>query len=175
MTTEQIIESVLAREGGYTDRSEDAGGPTNRGITAKTLGDWLGLAAPATVEQIKAISEEEARAIYRKRYVEDPGFDQIVNPDLRALIVDCGVLHGPEHAAQFLQRAVGVVPDGVVGPGTLLALAAVNARAVYLRVCGERRRFFGDLMARKPNQHVFALGWARREAEFLDQAAAWWT
>lgn len=162
----QILDDIIRREGGFVDRPEDKGGPTKYGITQQTLSEWLG--REASREDIEKLPVGVARNIYRELYIERPRFDGIRNDRLRALIIDCGVNHGVRRATRWLQREVGVVPDGVVGPKTL---AAVNAYAdqdrLYRRILARRARFYGRIITRRPSQAVFAAGWMNRLAEFI--------
>lgn len=38
---DECLKFILAREGGYVDRSEDRGGPTNKGITQVVYSAYL--------------------------------------------------------------------------------------------------------------------------------------
>jgi len=183
------LKDILRREGGFVDHPADRGGATNFGITAATLGDWRGLGRPASRDEVKALTEREARAIYTQRYLKDTGFDQIRNAKLRDLLLDCAVHHGPARATKWLQEAVGVTVDGKVGPRTLAAvrsfgrapsatspslrsgqrlrMTTASAEKLRMAILAKRLEFFGDLITRDPRQAVFAKGWMRRVAEFL--------
>ncbi len=95
-----VIDDILKAEGGWTDRAEDRGGATNFGITLPTLSDWLG--RPATVEDLKALTEEDARALYADRYIIKPGFSLIGSERLMSIVVDSAVNHGVERAIMIL-------------------------------------------------------------------------
>lgn len=170
MTEDDIIDGILEREGGgkYTDKPADYGGPTRWGVTRATLQQWRG--KPVSSEDVAALTELEARAIYRNLFIIRPRFDQIHDPKLRVLVIDTGVNHGPEAAVAMLQRALGVPDDGVFGPKTWAALSAATPARVYARMCAERVRSYGRLITRKPSQAVFAAGWANRVAAFIEQA-----
>ena len=90
ITTDDVITRILAEEGGFSNDPSDHGGATNFGITAAELGRYRGYGRPATVAEVKALTEEEARAIYTTRYV--PPFASIPFDTLRAQLVDYGVL-----------------------------------------------------------------------------------
>jgi lysozyme family protein len=165
---------ILRREGGFVDHPADRGGPTNFGITAATLGDWRGLGRPASREEVKALTEREARKIYTQRYLTDTGFAQILNAKLRDLLLDCAVHHGPRRAAVWLQEAVGVTADGKVGPRTVEAVTDYGRRDQGRRrrplqavILAKRLVFLGELITKDPKQAVFAKGWMVRVAEFL--------
>ena len=164
MTIEAIIDGILASEGGYVDHPNDRGGPTNLGITLPTLRDWR--KAPVDAADLKAMTEAEARLIYRKRYVEAPGFDALPDP-LRWVVVDWGVLSGPPRAARGLQRAVGVKDDGVIGAVTLAAVAALTPKEAAVRLCAEQARQIGRLITDDRSQAAFAAGWMNRLADKL--------
>ncbi len=159
------LKDILRREGGFVDHPADRGGATNFGITAATLGDWRGLGRPASREEVKALTEREARAIYTKRYLKDPGFDQIKNAKLRDLLLDCAVHHGPSRAKRWFEEAMSGPSVGRKAPS--LRMTAATAQKVRMAILAKRIIFFGELITNDPRQAVFAKGWMRRVAEFL--------
>jgi lysozyme family protein len=164
MTSEDVITEVIRREGGYVDHPSDRGGPTHYGITLKTLAAWRG--QPVTAEDVFALTEAEARDIYRREYVERPGLDQIADPLLRGLLVDYAVHSGPRRAIEELQRVAGVTVDGKLGPQTLSAVAAKGAESLRRGVLRARGRYLARLLS-DPSQRVFAAGWVNRLMEFV--------
>jgi lysozyme family protein len=168
MTDDDIINRIMAAEGGFVDNMTDRGGPTNFGITMATLAFFRG--HPVTLTDIEGLTALEARAIYRKLYIVTPHFDAIANGDVRAFVVDSAVQHGVRNAVRLLQRALGVHDDGVLGPITLGACAAASAKRLYLGLCGQRVRFYGAIITHDPSQSAFALGWANRIARLIEAA-----
>lgn len=176
-----VISEILRREGWpkYTNLPSDRGGPTKGGIT---LAAWQEFRPGATLADLEALTEAQAREFYRAVHITRPGFDRIVDPPLRELVIDAGVHHHPRHAAKWLQAAAEVKQDGVLGP---ISLAAINAAApgeLFLWVLAFRLRLYGRLVQRDPQlakakatgirlQAEFAEGWNNRAAEFLEAAA----
>jgi lysozyme family protein len=131
LLVDDIIEEILRVEGGYSNHPADRGGETNWGITIATA-RAAGYGGP-----MRSMPQAVARDIYRRRYVEAPGFHGIIplSPAIAAELVDTGVNMGPAVAARFLQRTLNalnrhgrdwgdIAVDGVVGPGTVAALRA---------------------------------------------------
>lgn len=168
MTPEAIIEDIIRREGGYVDHPNDRGGPTNWGVTQATLSDWRG--RPVTAEDVKRLTEAEAREIYRERYLTLPKLHLVNDAKVRALAVDCAVNHGPAQAVKLLQLAARVFPDGILGLKTEEAVNRMTPSALYARLCASRVRYYGQIIAKDPSQAVFAAGWANRIAEFIEEA-----
>jgi len=165
MTTESIIDEILRREGGYIDHPDDRGGCTKYGITVDTLGLWRG--RTATCADVALLTKDEAREIYRVRYIQQPGFAAVRDDQLRALLIDWGVNSGPRTAIRELQRVLGVTVDGTLGPQTRAALDARASADVFRLLLQARLYFVADLVQRFPAQRVFAAGWMRRIGEFL--------
>ncbi|SFM12730.1 glycoside hydrolase family 108 protein [Nitrosomonas communis] len=165
---ETIIDDIIRREGSFINHPADRGGPTKYGITAKTLGGWRRLGRAATSDEVAALTEAEAREIYRQQYIVEPGFDAITHPALQALLVDSGVHSDPKTAVHWLQTAVGVAADRVIGPKTLAAIAAADQNKLYSKVLASRVRHLGRLITNDPKQSVFAAGWMNRMAEFVE-------
>lgn len=165
MSAQDIIDEIVRREGGYVDNPNDRGGPTNYGITQDTLSSWRG--HPVTAEDVQALSEDEARNIYSARYYTGPNYDHLAEP-LRSFMVDSAVQHGPGRASRWLQLALGVTTDGVIGPQTLAAYdRADDPGRILLRVVKRRLKFYGDIIAGNETQRVFAAGWFRRVADAI--------
>jgi lysozyme family protein len=158
-----IIDDIIRREGGFVNHPNDRGGPTKYGITLSTLRQVRN--PYVTANDIKSLTEGEARAIYRDLYLRP--FEFVTDASLLELLVDCAVNHGVKKAINFLQSALGVKADGIAGIKTQAALRAESPEQIYRKILAERIKFYGDLISRDPSQSVFAAGWMRRVAEFL--------
>ncbi len=169
-----VIADVLKREGGFVNDPDDGGGPTNFGITAEPLCEFrreVGGFVPKTVDEIreaiKSLSKNEARTIYQRLYIDRPRFGEIKHPELRALVIDTGVLHGRHRAARWLQGVAKVKADGWVGDITLGAVNGRSWRPIYLGLLARRYRGFADFVWSRPSQLKFLKGWTNRANEFL--------
>lgn len=168
MTIDDILDALIQREGPYCDRPADRGGPTCWGITQATLGLWRGGSVSAA--EVAALTKDEAKTIYRRRYVEDPHFDRIQDQALREAVVDAGVNHGTTRPIKWLQAFLHLVPiDGILGPATLLRINAVDPRDLRRALAAARVRFYGRIIADDHDQAENAAGWADRAAHWIEQ------
>jgi len=162
---DEALRRLLAHEGGYTHHPSDPGGPTNFGITIHDYRKYL--KADATAADVKAMSLDDAKAIYRAKY-----WNALACDDLPAgvdyAVFDYGVNSGIGRAAKVLQRIVGVADDGRIGARTLAAVRAGNAAALVAAICEERLAF----LKRLKTWPVFGKGWGRRVAEVRAAALA---
>jgi type VI secretion system secreted protein VgrG len=168
-----MIDRVLEREGGFVDNPFDKGGPTNKGITYETLKSYWG--RTPTLEELRELTTETARDIYYDIYVVRPGFNRIVSDSLRELLFDAGVNHGPGNAIKMLQRALnnmGINPpllvDGNLGVKTDNAMQGQFTGTMLTKMVAQRLRFYGNIVAKNPQQQRFAAGWFNRVADLLD-------
>lgn len=167
ISVERVIEDILRREGWprYTDNPLDKGGPTKGGVTLRTLADYRG--RPVTVEELQALTLTEAKLLYAEVFVVRPGFLKIDDPFLRAHLVDCAVLHGPDRAVRLLQGALGLrTPTGKFGIWTETAVRQDTAAAINARLFDARVLLLADIIERDHTQATFAIGWYRRALEF---------
>jgi lysozyme family protein len=165
---EDIIDDLLAREGGFVNQWPDRGGATNFGITRGTLSAWL--KRDATVEDVKNLPVETARDIYRQFYYIEPGFACIDDFDLLGLVVDSAVQHGTRTVIRWLQRACDVVQDGILGPTTAAAIESHGGAWLYRRLLAIRIGYYFSIIADSPAQAVFAKGWFNRIKHFIEDA-----
>lgn len=166
------LEEVLHHEGGYVNHPSDPGGRTNRGVTQRTWETWIG--KPASEADMRALTVDDVRPLYRKRYWDEVRGDDLPGP-LALCVFDFAVNAGPARAARFLQRLVGVAIDGVIGPATIAAVAGYTAKhgaASAVRAYQDARRHYYQGLSTFP---TFGKGWMRRvdevEAAALEMAA----
>ena len=173
ITVDSLINDVLGKEGGYVHHPADKGGPTKYGITQATLGKWCGV--PVTERDVRLLSEDHAREIYKSEYLEKPGIYRL--PEiLQPLVFDMAVNHGPGKAIKLLQEVVDrmsgktIAHDGKIGKITVAACnIAVNVygKEVVRQLILRRKDFYRSIVDSDPTQAVFLDGWLNRADSFL--------
>jgi len=156
---EQAFEKLLEHEGGYSNHKADKGGATMLGIT-EAVARSNGYAGP-----MQAMTRAQAGAIYRQCYWTPLLANQLPE-QVRFDVFDGAVNSGVTQSAKWLQRALGVPDDGVIGPRTLAAAAMVPGGVLKAQYNGQRLAFMASL----PNWPSFGKGWARRIAKNLMEA-----
>jgi len=158
---EQAFRIVVGEEGGFTANPADpgnwTGGACGRGACLGTRYGVSAAAYPGT--PIATLTLDAARAIYRRDYWDRVQGDGLP-PPLALLVFDAAVNNGVGRAVRWLQAAVGVVPDGVLGPRTLAAVGAKAGQGAALLAEFQAQRL--AFMAGLPTWRTFGLGWARR-------------
>jgi len=129
---ETCIALVLKHEGGYVNNPKDPGGATNLGVTKKVWEEWVG--KPVSLDEMKALTVKDVTPLYKAQY-----WDRVRGDDLPAgvdyAVMDVAVNSGVVRAAKFLQAALGLTADGIIGPATLAAAEAANPRQLVTDVC----------------------------------------
>ena len=152
---EECIKYVLASEGGFVNHPRDPGGATNMGITRSTLAAWR--KRPVTVDEVRRLTRAEAIEIYRAQYWTTIRGDELP-PGVDYAVFDISVNSGPGRAAKFLQQALRIEADGVIGLKTLTAARRVNDVDLARDVCERRLAWMKTLK----NWSVFGSGWGKR-------------
>ncbi len=164
---------VLEREGVFSNHAADPGGHTKYGISDMRDGwgdgmvDVDGDGRPDT--RVVDLTIDQAKRIYRRDYWDRyrcgempwaaalPVFDAVVNMDAKA-------------AVKALQRVVGAVVDGDLGPKTVaavnVAFSGVRAQASVEAFQAERMLFYAGLST----WPTFGRGWSRRAFHVAAQA-----
>lgn len=68
----RALQILFPSEGGYSNRKNDWGGPTNLGITQTTFNSWRD-SQKQPREDIRNITKDEATNIYKNMYWEKSG------------------------------------------------------------------------------------------------------
>jgi lysozyme family protein len=156
---------TLQSEGGWTDRPDDNGGPTNQGVTLATYRDALGQ-PNLTADDLRAMTDEQRDRIYLMGYWQTIRGDDLPS-GVDLAVFDFAVNAGPGTAAKLLQHVVGTTEDGVIGPLTIRAASAPNLQQTITLICGNRIVYYESLG--KPE---FLQGWINRANACQDAALA---
>lgn len=163
-----LVQQLLQIEGGISDRplKDDPGGLTSLGVTQKVYDQWRTLRS-LPPKSVREIISQEAVAIAKANYWNPVQGDKLPS-GVDFAVFDFAYNSGCAQAVKELQRTLGVTADGVVGLGTLEALAVADPAAVINGVCDRRLVF----MKRLKNWNANKNGWTRRVAHVRAQSLA---
>jgi lysozyme family protein len=156
MSFEDAFQALLVYEGDYSNDARDPGGETRYGITEAVARRY------GYQGDMKALSLTTAQEIYRKHYWARLRLDELP-PMLRYPMFDAAVHSGPGQSARWLQRAVGVADDGIIGPVTLEATRQRPVEWTRASILSQRL----DFLTRLTGWDTYGKGWAARLACIL--------
>lgn len=160
------LPEILKHEGGFVNHPKDPGGATNKGVIQRTYDSWRDRKRQPR-QSVRSITDAEVAAIYRRDY-----WDAVKADDLPVgvayAVFDLAVNSGVKRAARYLQGAVGVAEDGVVGPATIAAARARDPDAIVNAICDRRMTFLRGL----ETFATFGKGWTRRVTDVRAKALA---
>ncbi|MCS6302350.1 MAG: hypothetical protein H8K07_01590 [Nitrospira sp.] len=156
----KAVEIVMQHEGGYADVSQDRGGKTKYGISQKQYPELVDIAS---------LTEEQARAIYRRDYWQDE-FNRIALQKIADKLFDSSVNLGKATAVKLLQQALNdirftVTVDGRFGAQTLLALnlsCQKHTKPLLDAWRARLARYYVEIVLKDSTQLVFLDGWLKR-------------
>jgi lysozyme family protein len=153
---------VLKSEGGWSDEPADPGGATMRGVTLATFRRYV--KANGTKADLHAITQAQLETVYRRQFWDEVhGAELPDGVDYAAF--DFAVNSGPERAAEYLQRVVGVKDDGRLGPESFKAINAKPAGVIIDTYCDSRLAFMKRAKNAKTGKLLwptFGKGWTSR-------------
>lgn len=164
---EKAVSIILKHEGLFVDHPSDPGGATNRGIIFKLFKRYAAvLEVPPTVEALKALTEHQAKQIYKMEFWDRMQGDKFTSQKVANIVFDFFVNAG-KPALVKLQVTVGAWADGVIGPETLQAVNNGNETIIFEEYKQARIDFYNQLVERKPKLAVFHKGWLNRVNSFV--------
>lgn len=143
------LSRVLKDEGGYSNVPGDNGGPTNFGIT---IADYRKYVKPtATAQDVKNMSVDEAKVIYKARYWDALGCDDLAS-GVDYTCFDYGVNSGLGRPRKSLQRFKSKV-------GSDLINAINDERTAFLQAIGKghNAQFLRGWMSRVNRVRMYSL------------------
>lgn len=142
------VEFTIRHEGGFVDHPKDPGGRTIYGISERSHPEAWANGAPTL---------DQAKKIYFNGYWKPCRCQDLALP-LALMVFDYAVNSGPRRAVQDLQKLLGVVADGVIGPRTIAAANAADLKNLIANYSVMRLMFLFGLS----NFSTFGRGWVNR-------------
>ena len=164
---------MLKSEGGFSNDQRDSGnhlpdgreGSTMLGVTQYNWENWIG--HEVTQEQMKKLTPEDVKPFYKKKFWDVCRCDDMPS-GIDYLVFDFAVNAGCGGSAKILQKAVGVTPDGGIGPMTLAAVNAIPEAELIEKFSEAKEAFYRSL----DNFPVYGNGWLSRVAQVKVKASA---
>lgn len=150
------LQRVLKHEGGYVNHPSDPGGETNFGITKNTARKF------GYTGSMRNIPTDVVERIYKSMYWDAMSCDSF-DFSFAFHFFDAGVNHGLGNARRILQRAIGVVDDGIIGKITLAAVNKHRPHQLIALFNAERIAFY----TRISTFPTFGRGWMNRVSSNL--------
>ena len=157
MNFDTAFQHVLKHEGGYVHHPMDPGAATNMGIT-EAVARRVGYKGA-----MQDLSVDLAKRIYLEEYWKPVRAEELP-PAVRYAVFDAAVNSGVRQSILWLQRALGVLDDGLLGPRTLAAANEANPDALRARLVSQRLRFLTNLNT----FGAFGRGWTRRCCDIME-------
>ena len=156
----RAVAVILAAEGGYRSAAEaqargDPGGETNFGISRRSYPN----------EDIAGMTRERATEIYYRDFWLPLGADALPYP-IALVLFDIKVNGG--YGVRWLQQALGVTADSVLGDQTRAALAAADPQVIVGGILW-RRVVYLSALANWPTEKD---GWMKRQFDLHRAALA---
>lgn len=153
------FDALIGNEGGYVNNPADPGGETMWGITKRVA------VANKYMGQMKDLPRATAMQIAKKEYWDGINGDQL-DPNVAFQVFDAAYNHGIKQASLWLQRAVGVTADGIIGPATVRAANSMLWYQVVFLFLSQRTKFYPTL----GTWATFGKGWTNRIGDNLHTA-----
>lgn len=166
-------------EGGYANNKADHGGETYAGIARNFWGDWDGWKAVDEAKKMKPNPGEISRLLnnsptvqslvksfYLTNFWNPLSLSQINDQQIANNVYDCAVNSGTGYAARVLQKAAGVVADGIIGKRTLAAVNEDEPKNIYDSINAQRLDKYNKL-ALNPGQGQFLKSWKSRLIPYI--------
>uniref|UniRef100_A0A6M3K6F3 Putative glycoside hydrolase n=1 Tax=viral metagenome TaxID=1070528 RepID=A0A6M3K6F3_9ZZZZ len=165
---------VMIHEGGYQANEADSGNyacgqlvGTKYGISAPTLQTWTGRCP--SPDEMKNLSKETARLIYKERFWDKLGLDYVENQSVAEIIYDCYV-NQTGYTLGILRMALEkqgffIYPVIPFDHDTIISINNADQKQLFDDIKeGRRQKYL--YQASKPSQSVFLEGWLKRLNKF---------
>jgi lysozyme family protein len=159
---DSIIDSILLLEGGYIDDKRDSGSETKLGISKKSYPEL----------DIKALTREEAKYIYKQDFWNSQGYRVVRNPALARKILNIAINCGAKTSVILLQRTLrafgfdDLEVDGEYGEITNQCIKKIikqNNLDLFLQALSLIQKvYYYKIVSEQPHKKVFLDGWLNR-------------
>lgn len=168
------ITYVLSHEGKLTNDKDDPGGITNYGISLRFLKEEeldIDRNGMINAEDIKGLSLEEAKKLYKEFFWDKYKYDNITYITLAKKIFDMAVNMGSSQAHKIVKRALNaeknirIVVDGNLSLDNINSINECDQKILLKYIRELERKFYIEIVNKNPKLNKFLNGWLKRAAE----------
>jgi lysozyme family protein len=163
---------ILDWEGRYWENNpDDPGGVTCWGILQSEYNDFRKRHNLPTRSMKSALNNDHDNFIseifdcYDENYWTPAHCDDMIK-QLDLMVLDTAVNQGLSTGIKYLQNALGLTADGVIGPKTIAGIKSVDTIDKMKEVCNniyqQRKDRYYAIARHNPNMHQFLQGWLNR-------------
>ena len=140
-------QNLVKDDGNYNSLGQRVG--TNFGISARFYEGIIN--RPPTVADIKAITKDKAKQLYKIYFWDDVHGDSLTNQSVANLITDHAVNGGEGSIGKIVQRILVndfgkvLTIDGDIGPKTAAVINSVNQPVLFDKIKAARKSFYYSL------------------------------
>ena len=155
---DKAFDFVMKSEGGYVNNPKDPGGETNLGVTKAAWSTWP--KRPIQSGEMAKLQLSDVKPFYKALYWDKAYCPQLPT-GLDYCLFDAAVNMGVGQAIRLLQKSLGCVPDGVIGPNTMKAINDAKPEDLIDKFSAQKEMFYRSLAT----FNVFGKGWINRVAQ----------
>ena len=159
----ECLSALLEDEGGFVNNSHDPGGMTNLGVTKTTWENWS--RRTVTEQEMRELNRDLVAPLYQTNFWDAVKGDNLPT-GVDYVVFDFAVNGGPGRARKFIQEAAGVEADGSIGPGTLAAIASMDAIDLVNKFTDIKEEYYKSLSTFE----TFGKGWLARAEKVQGRA-----
>ena len=164
MDFDRAFTALIGNEGEFTNDLKDRGNWTSGKIGVGMLkGTKYGISAMSYPQiDIRMLSLENAKKIYYEEFWLKAHCDELPS-SIRFDVFDMAVNSGVAATIKTLQKAIGALPDGIIGAKTRKLLSLYGDERLDKRLSAQRLLYICDI----GTFPTFGKGWVRRVANNL--------
>ena len=159
---DKAFEHVIKSEAGFQSDPHDSGnhlpdgraGCTMLGCTQTNWEAYVG--HQVTWDDMKALKPDDVKPLYKRDYWDAVKGDAL-SGGVDYAAFDFAINAGPAASRKMIQRALGVNPDGVIGPATMAAINAMDGKVFLDKFSQAKRDFYIGL-----HNPTYEKGWLTR-------------
>ncbi len=148
---------TFANEGTLSNNKFDKGGITKYGIIIEDL-KRIGKKNP-TSDDIRNLTMDEAKAIYKKLYWDELNLDEIKSRIVSICMFDIGVVRGTGIPPKYCVE--------IVGSKDIQSINLFDPKEFVKQFSARSLSGFQQIVARNPSQREFINGWTNRANRLL--------
>jgi lysozyme family protein len=157
------LKLVLKSEGGYVNNPKDPGGETMMGVTKKAWSTFC--KRPIADGEMAKLTVADITPFYKALYWDKSYCNQLPT-GIDYMVFDASVNMGVGQSIRLLQKSLGCVADGVIGPNTMKLINETNVSNMIDKYSAQKEQFYRSLAL----FNTFGKGWLNRVAEVKQNA-----